>query len=585
MDTTKPNGGGQAGMGVTGGAGGGGVVGSTTGGGGAAGRRARRRRAAAAAAARQAAVAVESRASALAAIRQFSGVGWEGAGYSHRRGYVYWPTLDTKKELTRYTRRELLAKSRWLRANFGLANRICGGLADLIGYLTPQAMTADEAWNDEAEELFADRAGQPGVIDAAGKYDYRQLQMELNKAALGDGDILPVWTDSEGGGLMVALYEAQQLASPPVDDGTGEPKGWHDGVKINRFGRHVAYRVAAPDDPASGLVINARDAAYYAHWDAPGRVRPPTVLAHAINHMVDISEILADTKMAVKIAAQIGLYLRNAPGGGAGAMGARAMFSGLRDETASDGDSTTSDPVLKYDDVITAGGSIPNLPDGTDIGVIRDERPHPNQLALMEYLVRDIAWGVGVAPEILWDISSLRGANNRLVNADLQRWIGAKQLRLRGWMRRMWVVWCAKEMAAGRLRQPRDPRWWAVTFLPQASLTADKGREGKLNIELVAANMRSLATHFAEEGKDWRAELMQIGKERRMLAELGLAMADLKPAAPGEDEADSGDDQSGGRRGGRDPDGEDLEDDRDPDDEDADDDMAAGPDRDDDDEI
>lgn len=494
----------------------------------------------------------------MAVIRQFSGNGWEGAGWSHRRGFVYWPTLDTKKELSRYTRRELLAKSRWLRANFGLANRICGGLADLIGYLTPQAMTADEEWNDEAEALWGDRAGQPGVIDAAGKFDYRQLQIELNRAALGDGDILPVWSQSEGGGLMVALYEAQQLCSPPMDDATAwsadsEPKGWHDGVKVNRLGRHIAYRVADPDEPGRGLVINARDAAYYAHYDAPGRVRPPTVLAHAINHMVDISEILADTKMAIKIAAQIGIYLRNQPGGGAGAMGARAMFSGLRDETMSDGDSTTSDPILKYDDVVTGGGTIPNLPDGTDIGVIRDDRPHPNQVALMEYLVRDIAWGVGVAPEILWDISALRGANNRLVNADLQRWIGAKQLRLRGWMKRMWVVWCAKEMAAGRLRQPRDPRWWAVTFLPQASLTADKGREGKLNIELVAANMRSLATHFAEEGKDWRAELMQIAKEKRMLGELGIAMREIggAPGAAGEAGTEPDEDEAGNRRGRR----------------------------------
>jgi hypothetical protein len=139
-----------------------------------------------------------------------------------------------------------------------------------------------------------------------------------------------------------------------------------------------------------------------------------------------------------------------------------------------------------------------------------------------------------VAPEILWNIEKLRGANNRLVNSDLNRWISVRLLRLRSWLRRFRAIWIAHEIEAGRLPEPTgSAKFWRATFLPQASLTADKGREGSLNIELVRNQLRSLQTHFSEEGYYWLRELRQISKEKTAMRELGLALADIGSPAPG----------------------------------------------------
>lgn len=449
--------------------------------------------------------------------------GFDGANQSDRRGYIYWPTLDPKRELDSYSRTELLRKSRWLRANFGLATRICTGLADLIGYLTPMSISGDKEWDAIADDHWEERANEGAVVDCAGQFGINTMQIQLNKTAFGDGDVLPVLVKGSTDGIALAIYQAHQICSPQTTD-----RLWIDGVKINKFRRHLAYGIR--DDDGTVKTISANDALYYSHSDDLGRVRTPTILAHAVNHMQDISEILADVKLTIKVAAQLGLYMENATSNPGGHDGVRALQSALRDERVKEGDGTAENPEVTYkvEDLYQSNGGLANLPMGSKIGVIQDARPHPNQVALIEYLIRDICFGVGVAPDILWNISQLGGANSRIANADLDRWISCRLLRLKTWLKRFRAIWISHEIEAGRLPEPRGQAlYWKATFLPQASLTADKGKVGRLNIELVKNHLRSLRTHYGEEGLNWERELRQVAKERDVMKELNLVLDDL----------------------------------------------------------
>lgn len=459
-----------------------------------------------------------------------AGNGYDAVSSSTMRGYIYWPQLDTRKEITAYTRTEIMRRARALAENVGLATHILEGLADLIGYLTPMAATGDREWNKIANSVFREKQSVPEVFDASGKFGFWEYQLHLDVAAFRDGDILPVLTETSSGTARLATYEAHQIANP-----YGIPSrvdGWNDGVKVNRFLRHQAYNLVDPDDRARIRTVNAGDCIYYGHFKKIGHTRPVSILRHAINHLVDMAEIVRDVKYGIKVRNQIPLSLETALGSPNFSAGAtQAIVSQVRSKSvsATDGEGNAATQSIEYEEVMQ-GGNIPRLGPGQSLKAIVDASPHPNQLALLDFMVRDISWGCGVAPEILWDINSLRGANNRLLNSKLQRWIGARLLRKRNFVRRYWVYAIAKELKAGRLPECRDPEWWKVTMLPQANITADRGREGKLDIELVANRMMSLQEFFAKDGKDWLGEIMQMAEEDSVLGSLGLAVADVARA-------------------------------------------------------
>ena len=53
------------------------------------------------------------------------------------------------------------------------------------------------------------------AVDASGMYGMQQLQVELDKAAFGDGDVLPVIIEAKGSGAAkLMLYQAPQIVSP-----------------------------------------------------------------------------------------------------------------------------------------------------------------------------------------------------------------------------------------------------------------------------------------------------------------------------------------------------------------------------------
>jgi hypothetical protein len=442
------------------------------------------------------------------------------------RGYIYWPTLDTKKEIGSYTRTEILRRARALCENVGLAGHIIECMADLIGYLTPMAATLDNKWNELANASFRAKQSIPDVFDAAGKFSFWEYQIKLDESAFRDGDVLPVLTETASGTARIATYEAHQIANP-----YGvflDADGWNDGVQTNRFGRHLRYSITDPADRTALRTISASDCIYYGHFKKLGHVRPVSILRAAINHLIDIGEIVRDVKYGIKVRNQIPLTMESAVGTSFQTNSTEAIVGQVRSKSVAttDGAGNATTSTLNYEEIM-AGGNIPRLKPGQSLKALIDAAPHPNQLALLDWMVRDISWGCGLPPEIVWNMEKLRGANNRLLNSKLQRWIGARLLHKRNFVRRFWVYHVAKEMKAGRLPECLDPEWWKVAMLPQENITADKGREGKLNIDLVANRLMSLQTFFALDGKHWLDEIRQMSDEDTALRDLGLVVGDV----------------------------------------------------------
>jgi len=447
--------------------------------------------------------------------------GWDGASRSPKRGFVVWPTLDTRKELPPRARKEIIRRARWGEANMGLVRRSISGAATLVGYLTPQAASGDDEWDRLAEDAFSRRADQPLAFDRAGKLDFKAWQLALTRSRFRDGDNLSVLAETEGGAGQVLLYEAHQVDAGPVD---ADRAGLRDGVISDRLGRPRAYRVVDLDDPESYRDIPAESCIFHCDFERPGRVRGVSNVAHAISNVVDIVEILADTKHGIKIAAQWGVALETAAGasGGENVGEQLAAFLGGGENKASTGD---EDDTLNLDTILQ-GGRMQATPSGSSIKTIHDARPHPNQIALLDWLVRDIAWGMGLAPEVLWELSGLNGTATRYLMAETRRWVEGQQRILERSCQRLWTYFISREIKAGRLPAPSVDRWWRCKWVPQSDLTIDEGRVGKLELDQLAAGTITLQEVYARRGKDWEAETRQWAKERKFVADLeggGLA--------------------------------------------------------------
>lgn len=430
-----------------------------------------------------------------------AGGGYQGADTSRLRGMVYFPTLDTKKELSTYTRTEILRKVRFLKRNVGLVSRLTKGMARMVAGtgLEGHATTTDKEWNKLANQRFHDRATARSVFDLGGRFNFYDSQVMLLDASFTDGDCGAVLTSSAADLAQFAFYEAHQIGNGRL--ATGDEKFWNDGVRLDRFNRPLAYRLLGGETDAAGIPSQAdvptESFIYMGQYESPGFARCASILKHAINKLQDSGEILTAITTGIKQFNQIGYAIET--DANSAAPSSAGADDGLGPKVVVDqGDGTTVTQERIY-----GPGAVPRLGPGQKLKSILDARPHPNNLEFLDYLIRDIAWGAGLSPEVIWNISSLGGANTRFILADAQGWIEQQQQRLIDtYCARVWIYTLAKEMKAGRLPRCKDPEWWKHAWITPARLTVDFGKDGKLHIEQVKMGMLTMKDFFGWQGKD-----------------------------------------------------------------------------------
>jgi capsid protein len=297
---------------------------------------------------------------------------------------------------------------------------------------------------------------------------------------------------------MVAFYEAHSLANPESPSAE-----WVDGVKVNpRDGTHTHYGFLGIDGKVK--VIPASAVIYYGEFESPGHTRAVPPLAHAVNHAIDITEIRADTKHNIKTAALFGVA-REVEKGAPATKSQRGIGGALNELRTlnSAGNETRFESREVY-----GGAQIPELPPGHKLSVIHDDRPSPNQTAFMDELIRDIATGYGLPPEVIWKMGSLNGPGVRFVMDYAARWIEKEQARLWDWAERVWWYFLSFETRQG-LGFPSSGDFLAIEWIPQRDLTIDRGREGKQRLDEISRGVGTMS--------DWHKSMSGASGERKIM--------------------------------------------------------------------
>lgn len=417
---------------------------------------------------------------------------------NRERRNVFALSEDSRQAIDPYAREATLGYSRNLIANDGM---IRGMIFDMTRYsigtgLKPQSQAANDNTADEYEAYFADWVDR---CDVTGKFSFYELERLVSRAIDGDGDIGCHWlVNGPRSDPQIQLVEGHRIGS----NGVSEKDGWHDGVRTDDVGRPLAYRVREGDKEFRTI-----DAAYFTLLMDPDRCdqdRGIGALSHAINNSFDRGDIVAFSKMGIKMREAIGFVVYTETGNHDSGLGL-IQQGDTKEETGS----------LAIDTL--QAGMIPRLKTNERVEDIGGNRPNSAfGQGILEYLNRDAASGFGLPFEFVWDPTKLGSGVQRFVLSkagrrfeERQDYIGRKLVK-QAWARVIGPAIARKEL-------PPDRRWRAIMCQPVAKITTDIGREAQQNREDLKFGNRTLAQDIGETGGDWKDTRAQIEKETRDL--------------------------------------------------------------------
>ena len=444
--------------------------------------------------------------------------------YQPGRTLLYLPSTEPRSEFGAMTRVQIMKKARWLYNNVGLAARAVDGVARyVVGTgIIPQARTTDGEWNKRTEALFEDACGREAFgFDVAGQFNFYEAQSAIVRHVAIDGDFFGQLMRSNSGRAMMRFMGGEKVGnaglSPlPQDE-------WHDGVRTDQYGKPTQFRVLTNPDGKSFTDVSSDDMLHFRRPVRVGYTRSPSWLSRAALHLHDMADIIAFTKQTFKLASQPAFIIESPDAGQIGMGAALKRVDGVA------GGSVTLDKLY-------ASSGVVQLPPGSKLQQFKNEHPGANFQSFLDYLARDISWGIGLSPEMLWSIAGIGGANTRYVLADAQVFFNELQEWLiNGFCRRFYKFWVWHEIQAGRLPMIED--WWRVDFIPPARVTVDFGRDTAALLNIVRSGSMS-PRRFAEmHGMDEETEedsaIATALRRKEKCEAAGLSVLEVFPPAPG----------------------------------------------------
>jgi lambda family phage portal protein len=435
---------------------------------------------------------------------------YEGAGFSRKRPVIYGAhARDSRLDLNEATRTELLKLARHMYRNVGL---IKGAVDSIATYsigpgLRPQYRGDDQEFGRLCEEYWRDMvAPSPEVT---GRMTWTDMLLALSRSIDVDGDVFVVMT--EKGKLQIV--EGHRVCE-------GDDYGTADGVFLGKLGEPTAYLVQTGELYRK---LSAETVIHLMELERPDQIRGGSSLARALNHVRDLKMLGEFEKDALKLQGSIAAVITTDQGDELAGQG--GFFGTVQAQD-------TGEPTIAREE-ITSSATIPRLSPGEKIEMIGPNRPHAGFEPFAKFLIRDVAMGLGLPVEFVYDPASVGGAGMRFIVAKAQRRFEQRQrLLIDRFCNRAWRFFIGGAIANGDLPAAED--YAKVTWQTPKSLTVDAGREAQQAREDYKAGLSSLQDYFGELGQDWEEQVRQIAKEREFIASIGTVTPQTDVAAPSE---------------------------------------------------
>lgn len=463
---------------------------------------------------------------------------FDGSNDTGTRTIVPFSLGAGRSEIVEWERKKLIAKSRALRNNLGLVGHLFGGVSGYsIGEgLVPQPQTADKEWNKKAIAFF-DGVANHRNWNVAGDSSFYQDQTMVLPELMCDGEIFALKVLGDFG-EQNQLFTTEQIAG-------GDGEDWKDGILYNSLNRALKFRIEQEVSPGfkDRFTDQDRQNIVHAYWKKRIHQRRGLPwLHHGVNSCLDILDLLAFEKVAAKLNSALIMAVTTASGKLPASMDHLVKSAKEGAEAAQPGDKPKPDDNLKTLNIF--GNQVPILKGTEKIEFFEGKRPSLTFAGFIDYLIRDIAWGFGegVAPELIWAISGITGANTRLIVELGDRFFKrVASILTDAYCQPVWEWVIARACVSGALPWPNDEakRSWALCkWRGPRTLTVDRGRDGRLYIELVKNRMMTLEEWWTINNEDpaamRRAWIDELAEDLAYCEQKGVPPAVYLNSQPGQ---------------------------------------------------
>ncbi|MDR1493959.1 MAG: phage portal protein [Planctomycetaceae bacterium] len=364
-----------------------------------------------------------------------------------------------------------------------------------------------ETLNRQVEELIWEWS-QKGNLDAAGRYSLNKFMALIETARLIDGDI-GILKLKDG---TIQPVEADRIRTSAFD-GLDNNDGWTQGVKTNKAGRFMSFRVFRRSGLGGGQFelereINAENMILHGYYNRFDQIRGISPLLTAANTFQDIYKSLDYALIKAKISQMLGYKFTIDPN----------FSNNLGTKEEKDETTNYRTQVLKENAAFFYECNV-----GENLELIDNKTPSSEFQDYMKVSIM-IAMKALDIPYAMFDETTGKFYGNK--SAILQYLETAKPKRrdnieLLNQLTRWRLNY---EVANGRLKLPRGMTANDIyfTWTPEGTTWWDDVDTLKTEIEAVKGNILPMEYFDSIRGIDTREKIRQIAREKEWYTQAGL---------------------------------------------------------------
>lgn len=439
---------------------------------------------------------------------------YEAATSTNWKSYIPGGLSDSRIDISKWTREEIMRKARYFEKNSAIARRIGTIDADYtVGangmVFTPSS--SDAEWNKRATDYLNKTLS---VIDLNTRQTFGSLQQLIAWRTLFDGDCFIVKTrgqDMTGKWWpRIQIIEAHLCSTPPSEQ-KREGESVIDGVEVDANGRPIAYWFRASSEVEKWRKVDAKDVIVVFDPDRARQTRGLSGFAAAINYLHALDDLQQLELRAIADGAEKSTFIKTQSGELPPAFGSSRLGNGVKTGTTN----ARSD-IGELRTVI--GGRTVALGLNEDVTQFTPARPTESTRALWSYLTSCVCAATGI-PKMLAFSEWLEGAQGTVVRGDYN--IASQMFRAKSGVYAaafreviIYVLqWGITSGNSGLSDPPAD--WTNITTTAPRDVNVDIGRNSQAKINELKVALTSHESEYAALGLDARQE---VAKQIRFIA-------------------------------------------------------------------